>query len=797
MTRLRPLFPILLLCIALPAPRARGGAGAPAREADDGATTVEARQSALADLLASARQLLEAGDAPEAARALSRAGRLQLKLNLPQDAAATYREALTLLRQTPQPSTHVDSLNGLGAAHIHLGRCDEARSVLQEAVALSEQSGYIAGKAEALLGLGECQNRDDHALALKTAQEALALWQSTDDRRGVARAYAAVGHYHLAQHNLAEAAQGYEAALNLWRELKVADKQAEALISLGFIEYRKGAWQNVLTLLADAQNLLDERAEPYRVGQITGGIADAFVESGSPEIGLDKFRQALELFRQTQRPRDVTIIVWAIGKTHYILGNYPEALENLQRALAEAEAIGEPTIVAMCNDFLGRTYAATDDPAAALRHFEVALDLYTRATNPMEAARLRALMGQVYQQQGKAGKAREHYQKALLTFKALSDQVNQSATLYALGGLELERNNLSQAEDYLRQSIEVTENMRRVSKSSDLTAAFSATIHERYEKYVECLMRQHRARPARSLDVRAFETSELARARSLAELLRATQTNLVPDLDPELARREKSLRQSLRVKEDYKVALLGKPYRPEELAALEAELARLEAEYNQVVEAIRERHPAYGQMTRPAAWDLRQIQEQVVADDETVLLEYALGADRGYVWAVTRDRVTSHELPARAQINEAARKVYKSLATRPGDSGADEFTPAARELSRLVLSPVAAELNKRRVIVVADGALHYIPFQVLPGPSADGEPLVAGHEIVNAPSASILGELRREAARRRPAAKVLAAFGNPVFASNYAQLKDAGGGGRLLALQAPGVERWQIGRAHV
>ena len=45
--------------------------------------------------------------------------------------------------------------------------------------------------------------------------------------------------------------------------------------------------------------------------------------------------------------------------------------------------------------------------------------------------------------------------------------------------------------------------------------------------------------------------------------------------------------------------------------------------------------------------------------------------------------------------------------------------------------------------------------------------------IVNAPSASILGEIQQEAAHRQPAPKLLAAFGDPVFAPNYVQRKNA------------------------
>jgi tetratricopeptide (TPR) repeat protein len=262
-------------------------------------------------------------------------------------------------------------------------------------------------------------------------------------------------------------------------------------------------------------------------------------------------------------------------------------------------------------------------------------------------AQVLALMAKVYQQQGKLERARIFYQRALETFVRLSDRLNQAAVCYALGRLELKAGNLDAAETQLQRSIAVTEDIRRVSTGSDLTAAFSATIHDRYEAYIESLMRKHLASPDQGFAINAFLTSELARARSLSELLRATQ--LAPGLDPQLAEQEKSLRQSLRVKEDSKVALLSKAYKKEAVDALNTELARLEAEEKKLADTVRARYPAYQQLNQPTAWDLRQIQDQVIADDHTVLLEYSLGADKSYVWAVTKTKVTSYELPANAQ----------------------------------------------------------------------------------------------------------------------------------------------------
>src|SRR5262249_338354 len=153
--------------------------------------------------------------------------------------------------------------------------------------------------------------------------------------------------------------------------------------------------------------------------------------------------------------------------------------------------------------------------------------------------------------------------------------VNEAVALFALGELELRVNNLDLAEDYLRRSIEVTEEIRGATTSGDLTTGVSATVSDRYDSYIDCLMRKHAKQPDRGFAARAFETRELARARTLALLLRSKQTGLA-SLDPELAAQEKSLVQSLRVKENARVALLQTSYDKKALSTLETELSQLE-----------------------------------------------------------------------------------------------------------------------------------------------------------------------------------------------------------------------------
>ncbi|HEV7743619.1 MAG TPA: CHAT domain-containing tetratricopeptide repeat protein [Pyrinomonadaceae bacterium] len=759
-------------------------------EDDYRVTGIEERQVAVTNLLNTSEDLQKSGQMVEAARTLNRVGRFQIRMFVAEQAVATFQRALRLLDQQPDSRTYIESLNGLASSYASLSKCDLAEPHANQALTLSEQNHDVAGHAEALQTLSDCQDHRDHALALESAQESLALWSSIHRQRGMAEASLMIGDYQLAQHKLVECAVTLESALTLFRELNDRNGQAGVLIDLGYIEYRKGDWQNALAFYTQAQSLVEEKAEPFKMGQIAIGVGDVFLESGLPEVALVKYHEALDQFRLTKNQRAVSILKWSIGKAHYVAGQYPEAIENLQAARSDAELSGDIPLLAFCDDFLGRTYHSSNQEAAALSHFQSALDGYTKANNKREAARTQALMGLVYQQQGARQKARDNYETALDTFHLLADRVNESATLFAMGELELQEGNLDRAGDYLRRSIDATEQMRRVATSSDLTAAFSATVHDRYETYIECLMRQHHANPAGHLDVRAFETSELARGRSLAELLRNTQTNFFPGLDHQLAEREKSLRQSLRVKEDYRVRLLGTTYKKEELDSLETELSRLESEYQQVTATIHKQYPAYEQVTKPVAWTLAQIQKQVVVDDQTLLLEFSLGAQRSYIWAVSRNEVSSYELPPRSDIESEARRFYDLLTASQPKSGLTleeqqerlrqveaQLPAATAAFSKLLLGPVADKLGTKRLLIVADGALQYIPFQALSLPvktdplkssasTNEQRLLISDHEIINEPSASILALVLSESATRKPASNSVAVLADPVFESD-------------------------------
>src|SRR5262249_12845127 len=215
----------------------------------------------------------------------------------------------------------------------------------------------------------------------------------------------------------------------------------------------------------------------------------------------------------------------------------------------------------------------------------------------------------------------------------------------------------------------------------------------------------------------------------------------------------------------------------------------LTIELQQIQTQIRQASPRYAALMQPQPLTADEIQQQL--DDDSLLLEYSLGDQRSFLWAVTPKTVTSYELPNRKVIEAAAQNIY-DLLTSPKRSPRGEteqergvrqvqankqYQIAARELSRILLGPVAQQLGKKRLVIVTDGALHYLPFIALPDPNklngkaGEWQPLVVDHEIVNLPSASTLTELRRELKGRQPAPKTLAVLADPVFTRDDERFK--------------------------
>jgi CHAT domain-containing protein len=285
-------------------------------------------------------------------------------------------------------------------------------------------------------------------------------------------------------------------------------------------------------------------------------------------------------------------------------------------------------------------------------------------------------------------------------------------------------------------------------------------------------MQLHGMQPGRGFDVRALQVSEQKRARSLLDSLasrRASRIELVGVAPALLAERQRLSRQI--AARDLELRISAVPGAP---PIADLQLQGLWERWREVEELIHKTGAAARTSSETPPPRLLAEMQRELLDDDTLLLEYSLGPSKSFLWAATRDAVASFELPGRDRLEPLLRSAYSTLSRSQQRESQDAAPSQAAELSRILLGQVAERLGARRLLIVADGALQYIPFAALPDPRDGVEPLVLRHEIVYAPSLAVLAELRaRHQSRPRPGG-VLALIADPVFGGQDERVRHLG-----------------------
>ncbi|MCU1268357.1 MAG: hypothetical protein JWM21_4675 [Acidobacteria bacterium] len=294
-----------------------------------------------------------------------------------------------------------------------------------------------------------------------------------------------------------------------------------------------------------------------------------------------------------------------------------------------------------------------------------------------------------------------------------------------------------------------------------------------------------------------FRIAEQGRARSLLDVLADGHAEISAGVPPDLIKRrsENLANQQLIGAQLTGVSLAGET--PKQTSAeLEAELERLAVEFESLENQIKAASPRLNSLIHTRSLTLDEVQRRVL-DDETALLEYSLGEQSSYLWVITRQNAALFKLPAgstmdqlamdfRAQLipprlqrrnvgvdvptTEQQRGLGLGTAAPATDTAA--FARAAHALYQVALAPAASMIGNRRLVIVADGALNFVPFEALVTTDRGGdynslEYLIKTNRVSYAPSASVTAAVRDQ---KRAVGRNILLVADPVFSANDPRL---------------------------
>jgi CHAT domain-containing protein/tetratricopeptide (TPR) repeat protein len=626
--------------------------------------------------------------------------------------------------------------------------------------------------------------------AIRKFEEVRSIYHSLNDPAREAAVLITLGTLHQKVSQLREAIESFSAALPLYHAANDLQTEAKLGISIGLAYSTLGENQRALETLNKA--LLLFRSIRDREGEATtlAAAGNQYASLQKYDEALDHFNQALSLFRALGHREGEAVVLVAIGPLHVLAGEHQKALDDYERVLTLARAAGDKYNEALALSVRGFIYNDQGNRQQALEDFTRALPLMRALGDRAGEAIVLEGLGAVYFESGEYQKGLGYLVQARELCHTLGNLLGEATALTFIATAEDRLGNLPEAREKIEAAVTIIESIRTKVTNQDLRFSFFGGAIRHYEHYINILMKLHRQRPEAGYDGEALQACERGRARDLLDMLNEAKADIRQGVDPALLLRERSVQKSLNEKAQQRMQMLSQPHSQNESDAIAQAIADLTKELHQVEAEIRQTSPAYAALTQPQPLTAKQIQEQL--DSNSLMLEYSLGVGQSYLWAVTQNSITSYKLPKREEIEGAARQVYGLLNARnervKGETRAQRtervaqadksISAAAARLSQLVLAPAAAQLGKKRLVIVGDGMLLYIPFAVLPTPTANGvavasPPLIVEHEVVSLPSASTLAVLRREVAGRKPAPKTVVVIADPVFTKNDERVKRA------------------------
>ncbi|PYX30587.1 MAG: hypothetical protein DMG80_11905 [Acidobacteria bacterium] len=641
------------------------------------------------------------------------------------DRASDYREQLRIYGLGESVAERIgdkrriaEMLNSVAAMHRMLADYPKAIDSARKSLAISEEIGDQTGIANALLGLGVLSySQGSYSTALEFYQKSLSLSTSLGDKKGIALALSGLAQVAEELGDYAEALDAYNKSLALRSELGDKAKVGLGLNAIGVIYFRQGNYLQALEYARKSLAISEEAKSTQGVAQALSTMASVYREQGDYAEALSYYEKSLMIREGLGEKRGIGNQLNNIGLIYYLQGRHDQALEYFARGLSLREAIGDKFGIAQSLNSIAHVYQDQDQYEKAVELAQRAAALARNIGSRETLWNAQTVVGKSLRALNQPAAAREAFAEAIATIEALRFQV---------AGGEKDQ------EQFFENKVAPYQEMAKLLLSQNATSE-------------------------------ALNYFERAKARVLLDVLRGGRTKVTKAMSADERRREEEIRAELNSLNTQVTREKLKP-QPDQsrLSELEVQLERARLKHENFESSLYVAHPELKtQRGETAPLSIDQSSE-LLPDQSTALLVYAVTGDQVYLFVLTRVAETSgvdlktYALPIKRQeLVASVEKFRQRLANRDLD-----YSDSAVELYKLLIGRAQEQLHsKSTLVIVPDDVLWDLPFQALqPTP---GHYLVEDYALSYAPSLTVLREMIAKRHRRPDGASTLLAFGNP------------------------------------
>ena len=594
----------------------------------------------------------------------------------------------------------------------------------------------------------------EHPLAIAKLREVLSQFRAAGLRAREAATLNRLGDLSRKTGELEQAEAYFREALPIAESMADRETVVDILNNHGLLVSTLGRWEEAIALLDAAVPAAREIGSIDIEAALHHNIGQAWSRLGEYSLSIAAYERSLELKRSLGSPRRTASTLGNMANVYFLAGDTEKALTTIHATLKIWDETGDKAGTGSSLALLGRMQQSKGDGAAARATYVRALPILEETADKVVQGNVLAGLAEIDVEEGATGDAIARVDGALALARAALDRRGEARALYVRALALRKADRLSEAIAAIENTLAIVEETRGAISRSDLRTSYLATVHRYYDLYVDLLLQSKQVADA-------FTGSERARARSLLDALAESAAQIRKGVDPKLLERQRAVQKTLNAKESTRAQMARSGKGGERFESLSRDVDRLLGDLRAIEAEIRISSPAYASLKMQQPVTAKSLQSMIGGD--TTIVAYRLGAEESHAWVIDTRSVTVHDLGSAVPIERAARK-YHELLRRENRPAMEQMTAAGRDVATLVLDPLRPRLRGKRLVIIADGSLQYVPFAALP---IGDQPLLTQYELVSLPSASVLDALRKQ--KRRNAAQ-LAVFADAVFTADDPRL---------------------------
>ncbi len=330
------------------------------------------------------------------------------------------------------------------------------------------------------------QGRYAEAADLYEKSAAAELASPSPRQKNLANEWLMAGYcYHQIQH-YAKAIDVYEKALNIYQALGMEAEMSMLLNGIGELYRMQGQYDNALERYEHALSIDRKLGQEMNTAIRFNNIGVVYCAWGQYDTALDFYQQALEIAHQHNKEAAVAMFLMNIGRVYEEWGKYGDALPYFEHAMEIFHRENDDASIALAFASIGLVYSAWDDSDNALHYYKLALAIDQKLNRNAEVAAHLNNIGSIYMVQGEYDAALDSFKQALALVQTLDRAPEIATTLNNIGNVHEALEEYNNALEYFERALDID---RRLGREAEMAIRYNniGAVFYVQEQYTEAI----------------------------------------------------------------------------------------------------------------------------------------------------------------------------------------------------------------------------------------------------------------------------------------------------------------------